>query len=150
MTPEMVGDILVYTLPFMTTGITVVLTMAGIYLNRTYQNSKLSQALFILDRVVIDIVKELNQTVVEELKAARTDGKLTRDEAEQIRNKAIDLVLKRLGGDMIKIIQTSLGPITDVVITKIEAAIFDYKKAQMADSRALKIQPKLIKNQGIK
>jgi hypothetical protein len=142
MTPEMVGDILVYTLPLMTTGITVVLTMAGIYLNRKYQNSKLSQALLIVDQVVIDVVKELNQTVVEELKAAKVDGKLSKDEAEQIRNKAVDLILKRLGSDMIKIIQTSMGPVTDVVITKIEAAIFDHKKSQIANRRSLKIQPK--------
>jgi hypothetical protein len=141
MNPEIVEDILVYTLPFMTAGITAVLTMAGFYLNSTYQNSRLTRALLILDQVVIEVVKELNQTVVEELKAARADGKLTRDEAEQIKSKAVELILKRLGGEMIKIIQTTLGPITEVLVTKIEAAIFDHKKSQNASTRAIKIQP---------
>jgi hypothetical protein len=147
MTPEIVGDILIWTLPFMTTGITVVLAMSGLYLNRKYQNSKLTQALLILDQVVIDVVKELNQTVVEELKAARADGKLTRDEAEQIKHKAIEVTLKRLNVDMVKTIQVSMGPITDLLAMKIEAAIFDHKKAQIAYNRSGKIQPKLTKIQ---
>jgi hypothetical protein len=95
--------------------------------------------------VVIDVVKELNQTVVEELKAAKMDGKLTKDEAKQIKNKAVELVLKRLGIDMIKIIQTSLGSITDLLSTKIEAAVFDHKKSQSVHNRGEKVQPTFAK-----
>jgi hypothetical protein len=50
MNPEIAGDILIYTLPFMTTGVTFILAIAGFYLNRKYQNSKLTQALLIVDK----------------------------------------------------------------------------------------------------
>jgi hypothetical protein len=128
--PEIIGDMAIYTLPFITTGITVVLTMAGLYLHRNYQNSKLIQALLILDQIVIDVVRELNQTVVDELKAAKADGKLTRDEAEQIKHKAIEMILNRVGGDMLKTIQIYMGPITSLLVTKIEAAVFDAKRGK--------------------
>jgi hypothetical protein len=135
MVPEIFGDIAVYGVSFVTTGITIILTMAGFYLHRNYQNSKLTQVLFILDQIVINVVQELNQTVVEDLKAASVDGKLTRDEAEQIKHKAIEMVLKRLGGNMLKTIQINMGPITNLLATKIEAAVFDAKRSKKARTR---------------
>jgi hypothetical protein len=127
---NLIGDIFLYSLPFLTTGITVIFTMAGIHLSRNYQNNKLIQALLILDQVVINVVNELNLTVVNELKAAKADGKLTRDEAEQIKHKAIEMALKSLGVDLLKTIQASLGPITSLLATKIEAAVFDNKRVK--------------------
>jgi hypothetical protein len=145
MVPVIIEEIAVYAVPFVTTAITIVLTMAGIYLHRNYQNSKLTQALFILDQIVINVVQELNQTVVVDLKAARADGKLTRDEAEQIKHKAIEMALKRLGGDMLKTIQVYMGPITNLLATKIEAAVFDIKKTKKARTHVGRNQPALAK-----
>jgi sorbitol-specific phosphotransferase system component IIBC len=145
--PEAVVDIIAYSLPLLTTGITAVLTMAGFYLNRKYQNSKLTQALFIVNQIVIDVVKELNQTVVDELKAARMDGKLTRDEADQIKHKAIEMTLQRLGMDLLKTIQSSMGPITDLLATKIEAAVFDHKRAIKLGNQKVKALTPAIKKQ---
>jgi hypothetical protein len=145
MVSQIMGDIVFYSLPFVTTGLTVALTMAGFYINRNYKNSKLSQALLVVDQIVIDVVKELNQTVVEGLKAAKADGKLTRDEAEQIKHKAIEMILKRLGGNMLKIIQASMGPITFLLSTKIEATVFDEKRSRKARTSSGGKQPMLAK-----
>ncbi|HBE77110.1 MAG TPA: hypothetical protein DDW65_04915 [Firmicutes bacterium] len=147
MIPETVVDIITYSIPLLTTGITAVLTMAGFYLNRKYQNSKLTQALFVVNQIVIDVVKELNQTVVDELKAARADGKLTRDEADQIKHKAIEITLQRLGLDLLKTIQISMGPITDLLATKIEAAVFDHKRAAKLGNQRVKALIPAIKKQ---
>lgn len=131
MTPELMGDILIYTLPWMTATITVMLTATGIYLNNKYYNNRLVQALVILDQVVMDVVKELNQSIVADLKVARADGKLTPDEAAQIKSHAVDLVFKRLQVDTIQLIQRSLGPISTIISTKIEAVILEHKKTKL-------------------
>jgi hypothetical protein len=128
MIPLVLEEIALYSVPLVTTGVTIFLSVAGVVLHRKYQNSKLSQALIILDQIVIDVVRELNQTIVDDLKAAKADGKLTRDEAEQIKHKAIELVIKKMGGDMLKTLQAYMGPITNLLATKVEAAVFDAKR----------------------
>ncbi len=145
MLPEAFEEIALYSVPFVSTGITILLSMAGLYLHRNYQTSKLTQALIIVDQIVIDVVQELNQTVVDDLKAAKADGKLTRDEAEQIKHKAIELVLKKMGGDILKTLQAYMGPITNLLASKIEAAIFDAKRSKRADSSVRKNRPVLTK-----
>ncbi|GEM_PF-563457 len=123
----LIGDFLIFTLPLITAGVVYALTAAGIYLSNKYRNNQLVQALLILNQLVMDVVKELNQSVVEDLKAARADGKLTADEAKQIKDKAIDLILSRLDSGFIRVIQGVFGSVYPVVSTKIEAAIFDLK-----------------------
>ncbi len=128
MNPDTLNELLVNALPLATAGTAYVLTMAGIYLNNRYQNNKLVQALILVDQIVIDVVKELNQTIVAELKKARSDGKLTPDEAVQIKNKAIDLIVTRSGINLIKQLQRHFGPVVMFLGTKIEAAVHDCKK----------------------
>jgi len=123
----LIGDFLIFTLPLIMAGVVYALTAAGIYLSNKYRNNQLVQALLILNQLVMDVVKELNQSVVEDLKAARADGKLTADEAKQIKDKAIDLILSRLDSGFIRVIQGVFGSVYPVVSTKIEAAIFDLK-----------------------
>jgi hypothetical protein len=129
MNPEIAGELLVSALPFITAGTAYVLTIAGIFLSSRYRNNKLAQALVLLDKIVIDVVKELNQTTVDELKKARSDGKLTPDEAEQIKHKAIDLILTRLGINLIRELQRALGPVIALIGSKIEATVHDSKKS---------------------
>jgi mRNA deadenylase 3'-5' endonuclease subunit Ccr4 len=124
---DLLGSLLIFSLPLVTAGATFILTAGGVYLSRKYRDNKLVQALLLLDNIVVDVVKELNQTVVEDLKKAREDGKLTADEAQQIKNKAIDLVLNRLGAGFVKIIEVAFGPVLSLISTKIEATLFDLK-----------------------
>ncbi|HEX7714774.1 MAG TPA: hypothetical protein VF531_12235 [Bacillota bacterium] len=140
MSPEMAGDLLIYSLPLLTTGATVALTATGLYLGSKLHNKRLAQAVMLLDQIVIDVVKELNQTVVADLKKARADGKLTPDEAAQIKSKAIELIVSRLGLDLIRVIERSLGSVLLIIATKIEATVFDCKRsAKHQPSKSLKL-----------
>ena len=129
MNPEITTELLVSSLPFLTAAGVYVLTAAGLFLSSRYRNDKLAKALILLDKIVIDVVRELNQTTVAELKKARADGKLTRDEAEQIKHKAIDLILTRLGIHLIRELERNIGPLVVLIGTKIEAAVHDCKRA---------------------
>ena len=129
MVAELADEIFLLSLPFITGGTVYALTIAGLYLNAKYQNNKLTRALLVLDQVAIEVVKELNQTVVEGLKKAKADGKLTHDEAEQIKSQAVHLIMERLGIDLMKELQRSFGPVVSLIGAKIEAAVFDCKRS---------------------
>ncbi len=124
---DVVSDLLVVTLPIITAGATYALGAFGIYLTNKYRNNKLMQAVALLDQVVIEVVKELNQTLVSELKKAKADGKLTPDEVAQIRSKAVEMVISRLGSGIVEILLKYFGSLTELVVTKIEAAVYDLK-----------------------
>ncbi len=128
MTSEAVADILITGLPVVTAGTAYILTAAGIYLTSKYRGNRIAQALAVLDQIVIDVVKELNQTVVEDLKKARSDGKLTADEAAQIKSKAADLIMKRIGAGIPRMLQKVFGSLLALISTKIEAAVYDLKQ----------------------
>jgi hypothetical protein len=128
MTSEAVADILIAGLPLVTAGTVYILTAAGVYLTAKYRDNKIAQALAVLDQIVIDVVKELNQTVVGDLKKARSDGKLTPDEAAQIKSKAVDLVMKRIGAGIPRILQKVFGSLLALISTKVEATVYDLKQ----------------------
>ena len=131
MSHHVIGEVLVVSLPVVAAGTVFALTAAGVYLSTKYKNNKLIHGLLILDHLAIDVVKELNQTVVADLKRANADGKLTPDEAEQIKHKAIDLVMKRMGSGIISVLGSAFGSVFDLVSTKVEAKIFDLKNGLM-------------------
>ncbi|WP_132014916.1 hypothetical protein [Hydrogenispora ethanolica] len=132
MTPEAVADFLIVGLPLVTAGGVYAMTATALYLTTRYRDNRLAQALVVLDEVVISVVKELNQTVVDDLKKARADGKLTREEAEQIKKQAVELVMSRLGAGLPRILQKTFGPLFDLVSTKIEATLYDLKKGRQS------------------
>lgn len=77
---------------------------------------------------VIDAVKYVNQTYVNEIKAASEDGKLTDEEKREAKNRAIQVAL-----DRIKTIgQDELSLLTDNIMKyisdEIEVVIDDLKK----------------------
>jgi len=61
------------------------------------QNEYLKGVLVRIDDAVFTAVKDLQQTVVEQIKAASADGKITDDEKKQIKDKALAAVKSHLG-----------------------------------------------------
>jgi len=122
---QTVVNLLIGVIPLVTAGALFVLGLGAKYLAERRKQSLLMAALFALDGIVADVVKELNQTVVADLKAQSADGKLTPEEAVQIKNKAIDLILARLKAGTIQILQAMFGSIVDLIGSKIEAAVWD-------------------------
>lgn len=84
----------------------------------------------VIDKIVLDVVKELNQTIVGDLKQAKADGKLSLEEAATIKEKAMRLIFDRLGGSYFKIIQKVFGSAWILISTKIEATLYDLKKGR--------------------
>lgn len=119
------GELIIFLLPLVSLGATFTLIAAGIYFRQLYQENKFFLALVVVDTIVLDVVKELNQTVVNDLKRAKADGKLSPEEAAEIKDKALHLIVDRLGGSYFKIIQKAFGSVWILISTKVEAALYD-------------------------
>ena len=94
-------------------------------------------ALVRLDDAVFTAVKDLQQSVVEEIKAASADGKITDEEKKRIKEKALASVKSHLGTKGLSELATVLGleggAIEGFLSSKVEAAVHDLRRATTAN-----------------
>lgn len=90
-----------------------------------------------LEDSVVTSVKELEQTVVEEIKSASADGKITPDEKKRIKEKALASVKSHLGTKGLAELATVLGldggAIDGFLSSRVEAAVHDLRRASTAN-----------------
>lgn len=95
------------------------------------QNEYLKGVLVRLSETVFAAVKELQQTVVDAIKVANADGKITDDEKASIKAAAVKTIKSHLGVKGIKELLAVLGLDEDALDsflgTQVEAAVLDLK-----------------------
>jgi len=84
-------------------------------------------AIFELERVANDAILATNQILVEKLKEAAADGKLTKEEAEAAMRMAVEYLQTHLTPGALQILQAAYGPIG--------AWIEEYLEAKLAQSK---------------
>lgn len=96
------------------------------------QNEYLKGVLVRLDDAVFTAVKDLQQSVVEEIKAASADGKITDDEKRQIKERALASVKSHLGtkglAEIAKVFGLEGGALETLLSSKVEAAVHDLRR----------------------
>ena len=96
------------------------------------QNEYLKGVLVRVDDAVFTAVKNLQQTVVEQIKAASADGKITDDEKKQIKEKALAAVRSHLGTKGLTEAAAILGlggsALEGLLSSKVEAAVHDLRR----------------------
>jgi len=101
------------------------------------KNEYLRGVLVRLDDVVFTAVKDLQQRVVDEIKLASADGKITDAEKERIKDKAIASVKSHLGtkgiGELAKVLGLDSGALDGLLSSKVEAAVHDLRRASPSD-----------------
>lgn len=95
-------------------------------------NQNTQNALLTLADMALTIVKSMQQEIVDDLKAAAADGKLTKEEIVEIKDKALvkfKALLKAEGIDgMSKALKIGVDVLEEFLSAKIEAAVHDIKK----------------------
>lgn len=81
-----------------------------------------------LETAVCEVVNSLQQTVVDEIKAANEDHKLTKEEAAKIKNEAVTKVLKIVGEYGLIVLEDGYGDVKELVENKIESYIKNNKR----------------------
>ena len=76
---------------------------------------------------VVDIVKSLNQTIVNDIKEKSADGKLTEEEKKKVLNTAIEYVQNILSADAMLVLQEAIGDVDLWLLTQINKTVSDEK-----------------------
>lgn len=75
----------------------------------------------------ITTVLELQQTVVDDLKAAAVDGKLTKEEIAKLKNDVISMSMAKLSEASIKVLTAAGADISAIITGAAESAINEIK-----------------------
>lgn len=82
--------------------------------------------------VVDDVVAALNDTYKKELLDAAEDGKLTKEDAKNLRDKALELILEELPENIWSELGDYVGDTIETVKTMIENSVSAHKKGSTA------------------
>jgi hypothetical protein len=97
------------------------------------QNEYLKGVLVRLDDAVFTSVKDIQQSVVEQIKDASADGKITDDEKKRIKEKALANVKSHLGtkglAEVAGILGLEGGALDGLLSSRVEAAVHDLRRA---------------------
>lgn len=122
-----IGQVLEILIPIIATALgTVLINLANKYADMIKQKTKsekIDRYVRLLNETVKDVVVSLNQTTVDKLKEAATDGKLTPEEIEMVKADAITTVTDILGITGVEVLALAFEDLNALIATKIEKAV---------------------------
>ena len=95
---------------------------------KNIKNETVKTYIDVVSNTVSEVVQALNQEIVNGIKEASKDGKLTEDEAKEIKNKAIEKTLGILSDDAKETLTMVFGDLDTYISTLIESAVYKTKK----------------------
>lgn len=117
--------------PILVLVLTWLSALAANWIRVNIKHQYLRSVLLRLDDTALAVVKELQQTVVDDLKAAAEDGKLEKDEIEDLRKRAVERVTAHLGERGVEEARRVLGvdSVAGLIESKLEAAVRDLRES---------------------
>ena len=79
------------------------------------------------ERVAVDAVQATNQMLVDRLKEASEDGKLTKEEASEAMRMAVEYLQSHLTPGALQVLQAAYGPIEEWIESYLEAKLAQQK-----------------------
>ena len=125
---DFLTDLVPYVLSVITALLTYGLQQLFKWSIATVKSNYFRKLLGDVEQVVGNAVQYTNQTFVDGLKAAREDGKLTRDEAKEAFGKTLGVVKGMLRTEEDRILQRITGDFEVYLTTLIERRVRDAKK----------------------
>ena len=126
---EAISSVLSVVAQLAVAGLSVGLTWCVTRIARTEKFKSISEVLTQLSTTVEDTVGELQQTVVDGLKAAASDGKLTPEEVSALNAKLLDLVKAKMAQPAIDLLSAAQIDINALIIGMAESAIKKMKSS---------------------
>ncbi len=126
---EAISSVLSVVAQLAVAGLSVGLTWCVTRIAKTEKFKSISEVLTQLSTTVEDTVGELQQTVVDGLKAAASDGKLTPEEVSALNAKLLDLVKAKMAQPAIDLLSAAQIDINALIIGMAESAIKKMKSS---------------------
>ena len=95
-------------------------------------NEAINKAYMLVGNVVTSLEQEEKQAILE----AITDGKVTRDELNELKSIAIDRVVNQLGTESVDILTDAFGDLTQYIGDLISSKVYELKNSNSASTQA--------------
>ena len=107
--------------------LTLLIQKASNYLKTKTTNEIALNVIESINDGALTVVKALQQTLVDSIKEASADGKLTDDEIDEIREAALTKLKSTLSTQVLATLETTVTDVDGYLRDKIEAALVDAK-----------------------
>jgi len=124
---KLVYDVILALVPVLVSAITALIGMGFTYLRARYEWMQEARTVAQVESTLYALVQEANQEFVEQAKRAREDGKLTPEEAEEIKREVIARFYETLTMEQGKILQAITDDIDRWLSAKIEEMVVKAK-----------------------
>lgn len=124
---QLVYDVILALMPVLTTAIIALIGAGFSYLRARYEWMQEARTVAQVESTLYALVQEANQELVEQAKRAREDGKLTPEEAEEIKREVIARFYETLTMEQGKILQAITDDIDRWLSAKIEEMVVKAK-----------------------
>jgi hypothetical protein len=114
-------------IPVIAVTLATLVSVGLVRLNRWLKMKTGSEAVAAAGEIVAATVNEMTATTVKNMKAAAADGKLTMDEARQVKNQAIFLAKSQLPPAVAKAAALAIGDLDAYISGTIEKAVAEGK-----------------------
>lgn len=140
---EAISSVLSVVAQLAVAGLSVGLTWCVTRIAKTEKFKSISEVLTQLSATVEDTVEELQQTVVDGLKASASDGKLTPEEVSALNVKLLELVKAKMAQPAMDLLCAAQIDINSLIAGMAEAAI-----KKMKDNKAMPILGEIVAAEG--
>jgi hypothetical protein len=116
-----------YIVPGLGTAILGFITYGSGLLISKLKNDQVKQALEQLTKITQSVVKSLNQTLVPMLKEKASDGKLSKEDIQAIKDKAINMIKAQIQNDVLDVLARNTIDVNQRISTEIESQVYESK-----------------------
>ena len=82
------------------------------------------------EEIVHNVVFDLQQSIVEDLKEASEDGRLTNEEAESIKSLAVEKIKNQIPSYIFEYLSKGFSDVDDMIGSYIEKTVYEMKRPQ--------------------
>src|SRR5690606_9865583 len=122
-------DVMLALMPVLVTAVTALIGAGFAYLRARYEWLREVRTVEQIESTLYALVQEANQTFVEEAKRAKEDGKLTPEEAEEIKRAVIERFYSTLTAEQGKVLLAITDDISAWISSKIEQYVVEAKQS---------------------
>lgn len=120
-------DLTLTLLPVLSTLAAYVLIAIGRFVLSHTNNTIVKTALANLEKIILATVSALSQTLVDDLKRSKPDGKLSDEEAELIKNKALSSIRKQISEKQLEVLEKNFGSVEELIDNLLEEKVMETK-----------------------
>jgi len=131
---QLVYDVILALIPVLVSAITALIGMSFTYLRARHEWMQESRTVAQVESTLYALVQEANQEFVDKAKAAREDGKLTPEEAEEIKREVIARFYETLTAEQQKVLLAISDDVNRWISAKIEEMVVKAKASAPFDS----------------